>query len=69
MAAVANSMLYENLDENEQYETRKTLDLQCNLTQKEKDYFWEGNLPQLKSVVQKTLKIDGSRSSPCRGRS
>ena len=40
------------------------MDLQCNLTQKEKDYFWEGNLPQLKSFVQKTLKIDGSWSSP-----
>ena len=43
MAALANSMLPENLDENEQYETRKTLELQRNLTQKEKDYFWEGN--------------------------
>ena len=64
MAAVANSMLPENLDENEEYEKRKTLDLQRNLTQKEKDYFWEGNLPQLKSFVEKTLKIDGSWSSP-----
>ena len=64
MAAFANSMLPKNLDENEQYETRKTLDLQRNLTQKEKDYFWEGNLPQLKSFVQNTLKIDGSWSSP-----
>ena len=64
MAAVANSMLPENLDQNEHYETRNTLDLQRNLTQKEKDYFWEGNLPQLKSFVEKTLKIDGSWSSP-----
>ena len=64
MAAIANSMLPENLDENEDYETRKTLDIQRNLTQREKDYFWDGNLPQLKSFVEETLKIDGSWLSP-----